>query len=82
VCTDKRGYKEISSFPIHSLDFSDLSFADVSLDTGTYISLPFGERERGWCEKQIAIYSTSFASPIAISSISYAFKLGGKIKKR
>ncbi len=82
VGTDRKGYGEIAYFPTHSMDFSSLSFSDISLDTGTYISIPISERERGWCEKQIAVYSDEYASPLAISSISYRYTLNGKIKKR
>lgn len=82
VGTDRAGYCEIAHFPTHSIDFSDLSFADISLDTGIYISVPFRERERGWNEKEITVYSDSPASPIAISSISYRYTVSGKIKKR
>ena len=82
VGTDKNGYSEVASFSAGAMDFADLSFSDVSLDTSNYVSVPFAEREKGWSEKQIAIYSRGYASPIAISAISYRFTVSGKIKKR
>ncbi len=82
VGTDRTGYREITSFPGGILDFSDASFLTLSLAAEEYFSVPIGEREKGWVEKQIGITCTEFASPIALISISYRFTVKGKLRKQ
>ncbi len=79
--TDKRGYRELASFSDAALDFEDFDFSTLAFTSEKRINIPIAEKEKGWCEKQISIYSERFASPIGIYSISYRFKPRGKIKK-
>ena len=39
------------------------------------------EKEKGWIEKQVAIYSKDFCAPIGVSEISYRYTVKGRIKK-
>ena len=82
VGTDRSGYSEVTSFPGADLDFSELDFANLSIDSGEYFTLPIGEKEKNWVEKQITLYSDSFRSPIGIYSITYRYTIKGKIRKR
>lgn len=82
VATDKDGYREVSAVTGGGFDFSDISFDSLSLTTDDLLTIPVMERERGWIEKQIAIYSMGYASPIAIHSVSFRYKIKGKIKKK
>ena len=82
VATDKNGYKEISTIAGGGIDFSAIDFDALSLTTDDLLTIPVMERERGWIEKQIAIYSMGYASPIAIHSVSFRYKIKGKIKKQ
>lgn len=82
VATDKNGYQEVSKLNGGGFDFSSISFDSLSLTTDDLLTIPIMERERGWIEKQIAIYSVGYATPIAIHSVSYRYKIKGKIKKQ
>jgi hypothetical protein len=82
VGTDRTGYREITSFPGGTFDFSQTSFLTLSLAAEEYFSVPIAEREKGWVEKQIGITSADFASPIALISIGYRFTIKGKLKKQ
>lgn len=81
VGTDKRGYKELAKFSDAALNFEDFDFSSLAFCEEKRINVPIAEKEKGWCEKEISIYSDSFASPIGIYSISYRFRPRGKIKK-
>ena len=82
VGTDTSGYKETTSFPGGEFDFSTLDFTTLTANTQESFTVPIGERERGWIEKQITVYSDEFASPFGIYSINYRFTVKGKIKKQ
>ena len=81
VGTDKRGYKESRHLPNAAIDFSYLDFESLSFFTAERVTVPMSEKEKGWIEKQVAIYSNNFRSPIGISEISYRFTVKGRIKK-
>ena len=80
IYTDRDSYKEIAAFPAGEWDFAELDFACAVLDNHEYTSLPLGEKEKGWVEKQMNIYSDSFASPIGVVSITYRYSVKGRIK--
>jgi len=81
VGTDRTGYREITRFPDAQLSFAELNFESLTLATGEHHTLPIGEREKRWVEKEIAIYSDSYASPIGIYSITYRYSPAGRIKR-
>lgn len=80
IYTDRDSYKEIAAFPAGEWNFAELDFACAVLDNHAYTSLPLGEKEKGWVEKQMNIYSDSFASPIGVISITYRYSVKGRIK--
>ena len=81
VGTDLSGYREIATFPAGEFDFSQIDFSTLSVNTHDSVSLPISEKEKGWIEKQIALYSDAFLSPFGIYSVTYRFTVKGKIKK-
>ena len=81
VGTDRSGWEEVTSFSCGRLDFGDLDFSSLTLDTKDYYTLPMREREKKWVEKQITLWSECFRSPIAIYSITYRYTVAGKIKR-
>ena len=81
VGTDKGGYKEIARFPSTDLFFGDIDFSSLSLSTDNVYTVPIHEKERGWIEKQITLYSDEFCSPFAVYLIAYRFYVKGKIKR-
>lgn len=81
VGTEKTGYSEVTNFPGSDLSFAELNFESLSITTGEHHTLPVAEKEKGWVEKQITIYSDRFASPIGIWSLTYRYTVKGKIRK-
>lgn len=81
VGTDGEGYREICAFPNRDLFFGDLDFTSMTMVTEDNVTVPIHEKTKGWIEKQILIYTDEFGSPFGIYSISYRFKVKGRIKK-
>lgn len=81
VGTDKGGYKELSRFPSRDIFFADLDFSNFSMSTDSIYTILIQEKEKGWIEKQIAVYSEEFASPFAICNIAYRFSIKSKLKR-
>ncbi len=80
VGTEKTGYKEISTIPDGALNFEEMDFSSLIFTNTEYMTLPIKEREKGWIEKSISFYSDEYSSPFGIYSITYRFKIKGKIK--
>ena len=80
VKTNRSGYTEYASYPNAVPDFSDWSFASLTLDSEECVSLPINEKEKNWVDKEIAVYCDDFRTPIGVYSISYRYTLRGKIK--
>ena len=78
--TNRSGYTEYSAFPNAVPDFSDWSFASLTLDSEETVSLPINEKEKNWIDKEISVYCDDFRSPIGIYSISYRYVPRGRIK--
>ena len=81
VGTDNGGYRELTRFPNRDLFFADVDFSSFTLNADDVYTLPIHEKEKGWVEKQITLYSDNFASPFAICIIAYRFTAKGKIKR-
>ncbi len=79
--TDKKGYRELSKFSDAQLNFQNFDFNFVAFFGEKRLTVPIAEKEKGWVEKQISIYSDKFQSPLGIYSISYRFRTRGKIKR-
>lgn len=80
VKTNRSGYTEYASYPNAAPDFSDWSFASLTLSSEESVSLPINEKEKNWVDKEIAVYCDDFRTPIGVYSISYRYTLRGKIK--
>ena len=79
--TDRAGYSEVVRFPGGEMNFGELDFSGFTTASGNSYNLPFAEKEKRWVEKQIAIYSDRFRSPIGIYSIAYRYTVKGRIKR-
>lgn len=80
VKTDKSGMKELCKIKTGALDFYCLSFSNLSIAPLSYATLSLNEYERGWIEKQYIISTEGFCTPIGIHSLSYRYKIKGKIR--
>ena len=61
-------------------DFSSYSLVSIPFDGSESWTVALPERERGWVEKSIALYSRDFRAPIGVFSICYRYKIKGRIK--
>ena len=80
VGCDGRGFKRVASVDSGRADISSLSFMSSTFDSGDSVSIAMPEGERGWVEKSIALHANDFRSPIGVYSISYRYKISGRIK--
>lgn len=80
VGTDTESYKQICKIPSAALSFSDVDFGGLSLASRDAVTVSIGEKEKGWVEKQISLFSEQAYAPIGIYSIAYRFRVKGKIK--
>lgn len=81
VGREGKDYRELTSFPGSEFSFTELDFGNIALDVGDYHTLPVAEKEKGWVEKQISIFSDRFCSPIGIYSLTYRFTVKGRIRR-
>ena len=79
VGRDGDGYHPVGSVDGIS-DFSTLSFATSPFGDADRLTVALPERERGWVEKSIALYSEDFRSPFGVYSIGYRYRISGRIK--
>ena len=82
VGTDRSGYSELCRISPGELSFRELDFSRLSLTSGRFFSIPIGEREKGWLDKQYTVYSSSYCCPLGILSITYRFTVKGNLKKQ
>ena len=80
VGTNKKGYRELAKFSDSRLDFEDFDFGALAFFGEKRTSVPISEKEKGWIEKTVSVYSEKFSSPFGIYSIGYRFRARGRIK--
>ncbi len=80
VGTDRTGYREQAFIPNAVIDFSDIDFSSMALTGYGDITLPIAEREKGWIEKQITLSLDGYMTPFTLHSLSYRFKIKGRVK--
>lgn len=81
VSTDFGGVTEVAKLPPSKIAFDYLDFSALSFSTDDFSVVPIDEGERGWVYKQITLCSDEFCAPIGVYSISYRYKIKGKIRK-
>lgn len=82
IATDRAGYRELCAMGTSHFSFSDLDFGSLALLCTDSFTLVLNEREKNWVEKQIALYSEGYASPISVLSLHYRFRIRGDIRRR
>ena len=70
----------IGCLPPASLGFEDFNFIYTPWYVSRYTASVLPEHEKSWIEKQLILYSCTYASPISVYSISYRYTIKGKIK--
>ncbi len=80
VGTENDGYFELADLTAPSFDFRELDFNALSFTNDDTLILPIKDRSKNWIKKSVAVYTREAASPFALESITYRFKIKGKIK--
>ena len=80
VGRDGEGFHRVGVVDGGVADFSTLSFESLPFDGGESVSVTLPERERGWVEKSLSLFSNGFRSPIGVYSICYRYRISGRIK--
>ncbi len=81
VGTDIGDYSEKAYIPASRFSFDSIDFSAISFLTDECSVIPISEGERGWISKQITLKSEEYSSPIGVYSMSYRYKIKGKIRK-
>ncbi len=77
--TDKRAWHTVDVSATDAADFEGADFSAFSFSSDTAVTLPIREKERGWCEKQLAFFEEVFRSPFGIYSLAYCYTPAGKL---
>lgn len=80
VGRDGGEYHSVCVIDAGATDFASYSPVSIPLNVSDNVTVALPEKERGWIEKSIALYSSDFCAPIGIYSIAYRYKIGGRIK--
>ena len=81
VRTDRVGWKSIEHPQNNIFGFDDMEFDNFSFETSQRITIPLSEKEKRWTEKQYRIYSDEYKRPFGIFSMSYRYRVAGRIKE-
>ena len=82
VGTDNGKFKEVGIINDTFLDFGELDFSRFSFENLSEITVALPEKEKSWIEKSLALSSEGFGAPFGICSITYRFKIKGRIKNQ
>ena len=80
VRTNKKAYAQVARINNSLFSFEDADFADFTFNTTEQSIFAIKEKEKQWVEKQYFIYSDEFMKPFALYSISFRYRLAGRIK--
>ncbi len=80
--TDRQNGSEDKGFSCGGFSFESVCFANLSFESAENPTVVCFDAPRLWVEKEITLISDEFRSPMGIYSISYRFKIKGRIKKR
>lgn len=75
------GSSEETLLPLSRLSFERTDFSAMTASTSDFVTVTLPEAERGWTEKRYSVFSDGFCSPFGVYSISYRYKIKGKIKE-
>ncbi len=82
IGTDREGFRAPLDMCGGTLDFSDLDFSSFALSAEEYQTFAIGGRVKNFVEKQIGIFTDTFASPLSVATIAYRYTVRGKIKNK
>ena len=82
VRSDREGWQSVERFSGGDHSFYGTDFSSFSFDIGKTALLICHERLRRWCEKQYYIYSDGYNTPFGVYSISYRWRVSGRLRER
>ena len=80
--TDKGNFREVGVISDTYFDFGDFDFSRLGFENSKEKTVALPENEKNWVEKSIALYSEGFGAPFGVCSITYKFKIKGRIKNQ
>ena len=80
VTTDRGEYSEFVDIGGSCLDFLELDFSTLALCPEMDHTVAVAEKEKGWVEKDITIYSDMPSAPLSVMGIAFRYKIKGRIK--
>ena len=81
VSEDGEGSLDLGTVTSGQFDFYDVDFSSLSFSTDKGFTVGVKDNSRAWCEKQISIVSEELYSILCVQSISYRYRVTGKIKR-
>lgn len=72
--------RELAKFPLGGLDFEDLDFESLAMTAQNTEIHMIPDNARNYAEKQIIVYTDDYLSPFAIQSLSYAYRIKGRVR--
>ena len=78
--TDRAAFADTKGFAASRLSFHDLHFDSFSFNTSDSVTVSSRIDPKRWTEQQFTVYSETYRAPLGIYSISYRFKMNGRIK--
>lgn len=80
VRTNKKTYEQIGRINNSLFSFDDMDFSDFTFTTMEQSIYALKEKEKQWVEKQYYIYSDEYLKPFSLYSISYRYRIAGRVK--
>ena len=80
VGTEREGFTEVADIRSPSFDFGDMDFEGLSFSNDDTLTLVIKDGSKKWVRKSVTVYSDDYASPFALESLIYRFRIKGKIK--
>lgn len=78
--TDRNEYVDTDGFAAHKISFDDFHFNSFTFNTHDSVTVVSRTAPKRWIEKQATLYSHTYRAPIGIYSISFRYKINGRIK--
>jgi len=76
------GFRRLTGISTSRFSFPDLTFTEASFGVAEHTFLPIVDRSGGWVEQRFSLYTDEFCSPFGIYSLSYRYRIKGRIKRR
>lgn len=80
VRTDRHPFALCERISATTADAGDSDFSAFDFHSDEFATFPLREKERNWCFKQYLFESTGFRRPFGIFSLTYSYRLSGRIK--